>query len=107
MPCFVDSARDCAGILYGMASVGPRKGCGPPTWLLISLTTSSARLVLSFTSPQTKNDGIVMSSASPHTTMSFTPIESDLKIPRGPNWSAERSFTECLPDTKYFALQSY
>jgi ABC-type antimicrobial peptide transport system permease subunit len=29
------------------------------------LTTSSARLVLSFTSPHIKNDGIVMSSASP------------------------------------------
>jgi hypothetical protein len=47
-----------------------------------------------------------MSKASPHTTISFTPIESDLKIPREPNSSAKRSFTEHLTDAKYFALQS-
>ena len=56
------------------------KGLRTATWPLISLTTSAARLVLSSTNPLTKNAGMVMSRASPHTTMSFTPIERDLRF---------------------------
>src|SRR2546422_573562 len=47
----------------------------------------------SSTKPPTKKAGIVIISASPHTTMSFTPIERDLIPPCKLNCSIETSLT--------------
>src|SRR5260370_33516136 len=67
--------------------------------------TSAARWVLSSTSAPTKKAGIVISRASPQTTMSFTPIDLDfiLKL----DWNIDKSLTKCLLSSDSFALQSY
>src|SRR6476469_10341964 len=85
-------------MLYGMASVGPRKICWPPTWALISLTTSAARLVLSSTNPSTKSIGMIMSSASAQITISFTPMDRDFFLKLACN--IDRSLTEVPPYCK-------
>src|ERR1700685_3113173 len=66
--------------------------------------TSAARWVLSSTSAPTKKAGIVMSSASPQTTMSFTPIDRDfiLKL----DCKIDKSLTRCLYSPGNFASQS-
>src|ERR1700760_251943 len=56
--------------------------------------TSAARWVLSSTSAPTKKAGIVMSRASPQTTMSFTPIDRDFILK--PDCSIGKSLTKGL-----------
>src|SRR5260370_33545551 len=67
--------------------------------------TSAARWVLSSTSAPTKKAGIVMSRASPQTTMSFTPIDRDFILKLDCN--IDKSLTKCLHFSGSFALQSY
>src|SRR3984885_15401561 len=93
-------------MVYGMASVGPRKVWWPPTWPLISCTTSAARLVLSSTNPPTKSACMVMKRASPHTTMSFMPMDRKL-IPNGKADGNDEISPIFDPYCEtYFALQS-
>lgn len=104
MSCLTRSCGDCGGTLYGIARVGPRKVCEPPTWLLISFVTSAARLVLSSTSPLTKKTGIVINRASMQTTMSFTPIDRDFIRICGLECNAGKSFI-CISSIVQIALQ--
>src|SRR6266849_267681 len=67
--------------------------------------TSAARWVLSSTSAPTKKAGIVMSRASPQTTMSFTPIDRDFTLKLDCN--IDKSLTKYLHSSGSFALQSY
>src|SRR5271170_414969 len=67
--------------------------------------TAAARWVLSSTSAPTKKAGIVMSRASPQTTMSFTPIDRDFILKLDCN--VDKSLTGRLDSSGSFALQSY
>src|SRR5215470_7276551 len=68
--------------------------------------TSASRLVRSPTNPLRKNAGMVMSKASPHTTISFTPIDRDLIRPCRFDCKTEKSLICALHSAKYFVLQS-
>jgi hypothetical protein len=68
--------------------------------------TSAARLVLSETNPLTNNAGMVITSANPHTTISFIPMDLDLNLACKPGSNIEASFMYFSRPENYFALQS-
>src|SRR5216684_5064010 len=90
-----------------MTRVGPRKVCGPPTWLPISLMTSAARRVLSSTNPPTRSAGRIMSIANPQTTMSFTPMDRDLIRDCRLDCNIEKSLTELPPYRRLLCIVKY
>ena len=74
----------------------PEEGLRPPTWPLISLMTSSARLVLSSPAPNKERRNRHEQRQAAHYD-EFHAHRARLQIPRGLTCKIERSFTVLLP----------
>ena len=106
VPSLGDSSRRLRWdpVRYGEGR--PQKGLRTAHMAAYFFDDIPARLVLSSTNPLTKNAGMAMSNARPHTTMSFTPIDRDLNNPREFNCNPKSRSLDLLPSAKYFVVQS-